>query len=116
MARTWPGPRETRVTVRTSRSGTVTDLNFNNNTDNQSYQQSSKKEEFSQTEFNSGYEQEIVLGKYLESKLGQDFSQLKVKLSANNENSDDNISATHNKQTNLPPDIVIVEYDQEEII
>ena len=115
MAGTWPGPRETRVTVRTSRSGTVTDLNFNNNTDNQSYQQSSKKEEFSQTEFNSGYEQEIVLGKYLESKLGQDFSQLKVKLSAN-ENSDDNISATHNKQTNLPPDIVIVEYDQEEII
>ena len=70
--------------VRTSRSGVINcDL-----LDNQSFihqtgitSHGATREEFSQTDFQNNLEQEIVLGEYLETKLGPDFKQLKVKLS-----------------------------------
>ena len=104
--------------VRTTRDGTVSPSE--NNKDNyQSYLQSKLsdnnrlepqkqlKEGFSQTDFQDDLEQEIVLGQYLESKLGQDLSDLRVKLKHQT-------SETLTRQP--PPEIVIVEFDPEEEI
>jgi len=105
--------------VRTSRSGVINcDL-----LDNQSFihqtgitSHGATREEFSQTDFQNNLEQEIVLGEYLETKLGPDFKQLKVNLSNNSKRNNlsdvANISVT---RSNVP-EIVIVEYEQEEII
>ena len=121
--------------VRTSRGGTVNDFNDNNCKDfYKSYLESKvsrrgTKEGFSQTDFPTDYEQEIVLGQYLEQKLGPDLQELKVKYSQNNQTSDtqaiNNVSKTinHKQASSTSPEIVIVEYDevvkeeeQEEII
>ena len=107
--------------VRTSRSGVINSDLLDN--PNQSYIHQSgttshgaTREEFSQTDFQNNLEQEIVLGEYLETKLGPDFKQLKVKLSNNSKRNNlsdvANISVT---RSNVP-EIVIVEYEQEEII
>ena len=114
--------------VRTSRTGIVTDHD-NYRDSYHSYLESkvaisnenkATKEGFSQTEFSDDMEQEIVLGQYLENKLGPDLKELKVKISPN----DNHLSETHgnvaNKQqysnSNTVPEIFIVEYEQEEEI
>ena len=116
--------------VRTSRGGIVSD--FNNSKDfYHSYLESKvssiggTKEGFSQTDFPTDFEQEIVLGQYLENKLGPDFQELKVKYSPNNQTSDtqaiNKVSNKYKLPTPAAPEIVIVEYDkaaedEEEII
>lgn len=118
----------TRGLVRTSRNGIVTDHDHNRDS-NHSYLESkvannninkATKEGFSQTEFSGDLEQELVLGQYLENKLGPDLKELKVKISPN----DNHLSETHgnvaSKQqysnSNTVPEIFIVEYEQEEEI
>ena len=112
--------------VRTSRGGTVSDFNDNNCKDfYQSYLESKvsrrgTKEGFSQTDFPTDFEQEIVLGQYLERKLGPDFQELKVKYSQNNLTSDTQAinkvtnTINHKQTTAAAPEIVIVEYDEAE--
>ena len=116
----------TRGLVRTSRNGIVTDRDHNRDSYH-SYLESkvanknvnkATKEGFSQTEFSGDLEQEIVLGQYLEHKLGPDLQELKVKISP----TDNHLSETHDniasKQqcSNTVPEIFIVEYEQEEEI
>jgi len=111
------------TSVRTSRSGVI-------NSDQHDYHnrsfihrtgiasQGTTREEFSQTDFQNNLEQEIVLGEYLETKLGPDFKQLKVKLSNNskrNNLSEDSVANISVTRMNVP-EIVIVEYDEEQII
>ena len=106
--------------VRTSRGGIVSD--FNNSKDfYHSYLESKvsyrgTKEGFSQTDFPTDFEQEIVLGQYLENKLGPDFQELKVKYSPNNQTSDtqaiNKVSNKYKLPTLAAPEIVIVEYDK----
>jgi len=119
----------TRGLVRTSRNGIVTDHDHNRDSKNHSYLESkvannninkATKEGFSQTEVSGDLEQEIVLGQYLEHKLGPDLKELKVKISP----TDNHLSETHgnvaSKQQysnfNPVPEIFIVEYEQEEEI
>jgi len=66
---------------------------------------STTKEDFSQTDFPEDCEQEVVLGQYLESKLGQDLDNLKVTLLKQ--------TCVMNYQA-FPPDIVIVEFPEQE--
>ena len=87
------------------------------------------KEGFSQTDFSGDIE--IVLGQYLENRLGLDLTELKVNISS----IDNHLSETHcnvaskqqavtavtalnSKQqcSDAAPEIVIVECEQEEII
>ena len=94
--------------VRTSRTGIVTD---HDNNSYHSYLESkvanknvnkATKEGFSQTEFSGDLEQEIVLGQYLEHKLGPDLKELKVKISP----TDNHLSETHRKQQfSSPPSL-----------
>ena len=65
------------------------------------------KEGFSQTDFPEEVEQEVVLGQYLESKLGQDLDTIKVKMTKQ-KNSD---SQARNP---FPPEIVIVEFPEQD--
>ena len=106
--------------VRTSRTGIVTD---HDNNSYHSYLESkvaksnenkATKEGFSQTEFSDDMKQEIVLGQYLEHKLGPDLQELKVKISSTTDN---HLSETHSKQqfsNTVPPEIFIVEYEEQE--
>lgn len=122
------GNSVTRGLVRTSRNGIVTDHDHNRDS-NFSYLESkvannninkATKEGFSQTEFSGDLEQEIVLGQYLEHKLGPDLKELKVKISP----TDNHLSETQGNvaskeqfsNSNNVPEIFIVEYEQEEEI
>lgn len=106
------------ISVRTSRTGIVTDHD-NNNHSNLEYkvaknnENKATKEGFSQTEFSDDMEQEIVLGQYLEHKLGPDLKELKVKISSTTDN---HLSETHRKKQfpNTVPEIFIVEYEEQE--
>ena len=111
--------------VRTSRTGIVTDHD-NYRDSYHSYLESkvaisnenkATKEGFSQTEFSDDMEQEIVLGQYLEHKLGPDLKEFKVRISSTTDN---HLSETHrnvaSKQqfSNTVPEIFIVEYEEQE--
>ena len=60
------------------------------------------KEGFCQTDFPEEVEQEVVLGQYLESKLGKDLDTIKVKMTK--QKNSDSLMQT------FPPEIVIVEF------
>ena len=61
----------------------------------------------SQTDFPEDFPNDIALGQYLETKLGSDLTELRVR------GSDQTV---HHHPHLASPEIVIVEYEQEEII
>ena len=61
----------------------------------------------SQTDFPEDFPNDVALGQYLETKLGSDLTELRVR------GSDQSV---HHHQHLASPEIVIVEYEQEEII
>ena len=75
------------------------------------------KEGFSQTDFSGDIE--IVLGQYLENKLGPDLTELKVNISSidNHLSSETHCNVASKQQySDAAPETVIVECEQEEII
>ena len=112
--------------VRTSRTGIVTDHD-NYRDSYHSYLESkvaisnenkATKEGFSQTEFSDDMEQEIVLGQYLENKLGPDLKEFKVKISSTTDNhlskTHRNVASKQQQFSNTVPEIFIVEYEEQE--
>ena len=61
----------------------------------------------SQTDFPEDFPNDVALGQYLETKLGSDLTELRVRGSD---------PMVHHQQHLASPEIVIVEYEQEEII
>ena len=83
-------------TVRKTRSGNVVDSRQSYDNDNLE-----TRDRSSQTEFPQDFQHQAVLGQYLETKLGQDFNEL----------------GSDRENPHFPSsEIVIVEYEQEEII
>jgi len=62
----------------------------------------------SQTDFPEDFPNDVVLGQYLETKLGSDFTELRVREGGSDQTVQHHLLAS--------PEIVIVEYEQEEII
>jgi len=98
-------------TVRKTRSGNVEDSVqcYDNHSCRQSNLETSltrgTRDRFSQTDFPENFQQEAVLGQYIETKLRPDFNDLKVSAGSDREN-------PHSASS----EIVIVEFEQEEII
>ena len=98
-------------TVRKTRSGNVEDSVqcYDNDSCRQSNLETSltrgTRDRFSQTDFPENFQHEEVLGQYLENKLKPDFNDLKV-----------SVGSRLGNPPYASPEIVIVEYEQEEII
>ena len=98
-------------TLRKTRSGNIVESNQCPENDNLSKPDPSIKltrDSPSQTDFPEDFPNDVALGQYLESKLGSAFTELRV--------SEEGSDQTVQPHLLASPEIVIVEYEQEEII
>ena len=97
-------------TLRKTRSGNIVESNQCPENDNLSKPDPSIKltrDSPSQTDFPEDFPSDVALGQYLETKLGSDLTELRVRGSD---------QMVHHHPHLASPEIVIVEYEQEEII
>ena len=104
-------------TLRKTRSGNIVESTQCADNDNLPQEQPPVKltrvtrDSPSQTDFPEDFSNDVALGQYLETKLGSDLTELRVR-----EGGADQLVHYHHHHQLASPEIVIVEYEQEEII